>query len=199
MFLRVVRQQCNKARCRMFEQHQAKPSLKMPDDVRSVAFLVSPDHQRLALLQRADWKTFAPGRWTGIGGKLEGEEIAEPALGALRELREETGLKPDDLNDWRFVADIIDPGAEVRLVYYVAVFAGEQLPPCTEGTLHWVPLTEYQCYDLIENTRAVLDALVARGLLPPAPAFGTERLPLRGMIRRDAPGGNVHLELFQQE
>jgi 8-oxo-dGTP diphosphatase len=181
------------------EQPQAEPSLEMPDDARSVAFLVSPDHQRLVLLRRADWKTFAPGRWTGIGGKLEGEEIAEPALGALRELREETGLTPDDLSDWRFVADIIDPGAEVRLVYFVAVFAGEHLPPCTEGTLHWVSLTEYQRYDLIENTRAVLDALVACGLLTTAPAFGPERLPLRGMIRRDASGGNVRLALFQQD
>lgn len=182
----------------MSEQPQGESSLEMPDDVRSVAFLVSPDHRRLVLLQRAAWKTFAPGRWTGIGGKLEGEEIAEPALGALRELREETGLTPDDLSDWRFVADIIDSGAEVRLVYFVAVFAGEYLPPCTEGTLHWVPLAEYQRYDLIENTRAVLDALVARDLLTTSPAFSMERLPLRGMIRRDASGGNVHLALFQQ-
>lgn len=178
----------------MSEQPVSQSSLPMPDDVRSVAFLMSPDGQWLVLLHRADWKTFAPGRWTGIGGKLEGEEIAEPALGALRELREETGLTLDDLRDWRFVADIIDPGAEVRLVYYVAVFAGERLPPCNEGTLHWVPLTEYDTYDLIENTRLVLDALVARGLLASAQA-----LPLHGMIERDAAGGNLRLTMFQQD
>lgn len=178
----------------MSEQPVSTSSLPMPDDVRSVVFLVSSNRQRLVLLHRAEWKTFAPGRWTGIGGKLEGEEIAEPALGALRELREETGLMLDDLSAWRFVADIVDPGAEVRLVYYVAMFAGEQLPPCNEGTLHWVPLTDYHTYDLIENTRAVLDALVAHGLLVAASA-----LPLRGMIRRDVSGGNLQLVLFQQD
>ena len=172
----------------------SQASLPMPDDMRSVAFLVSPDRQRLVLLQRAGWKAFAPGRWTGIGGKLEGEEIAEPGLGALRELREETGLTLDDLYDWRYVADIVDPGAEVRLVYFVAVFAGEHLPPCTEGTLHWVPLTDYQTYDLIENTRAVLDGLVARDLLTTAPA-----LPLHGIIQRDASGDNLQLVLFEQD
>ena len=176
------------------EQPVSTSSLPMPDDVRSVAFLVSPDRRRLVLLHRAEWKKFAPGRWTGIGGKLEGEEIAEPAQGALRELREETGLTLDDLRDWRFVADIVDPGAEVRLVYYVAVFASEQLPPCNEGTLHWVPLADYATYDVIENTRVVLDALVARGLLTPALA-----LPLHGMIGRDAAGGNLLLTLFQQD
>ena len=181
----------------MSEQSQSDPALEMPDDVRSVAFLVSPDSRRVVLLCRADWKTFAPDRWTGIGGKLEGEEVAEPALGALRELREETGLTLDDLRDWRFVADILDPGAAVRLVYFVAVFAGEHLPPCNEGTLHWVSLTEYQHYDLIENTRAVLDLLVACDLLAAAPALGQERLPLHGMIRRDASGGNLRLEVFQ--
>lgn len=175
----------------MSEQPVSTSSLPMPDDIRSVAFLVSSDRLRLVLLHRAEWKTFAPGRWTGIGGKLEGEEIAEPALGALRELREETGLTLDDLSDWRFVADIVDPGAEVRMVYYVAVLACEQLPPCNEGTLYWVPLTDYHTYDLIENTRAVLDELVAQGLLTAASA-----LPLRGMIWRDASGGNLQLVLF---
>lgn len=174
----------------MSEQSMSTSSLPMPDDVRSVVFLVDSNRRRVVLLHRAEWKTFAPGRWTGIGGKLEGEEIAEPALGALRELREETGLTQDNLSDWRFVADIVDPGAEVRLVYYVAVFVGEQLPPCNEGTLHWVPLSDYRTYDLIENTRIVLDALVAHDLLTAASA-----LPLHGMIRRDASGGNPQLVL----
>ena len=176
------------------EQPVSTSSLPMPDDVRSVAFLVSPDRRRLVLLHRAEWKKFAPGRWTGIGGKLEDEEIAEPALGALRELREETGLTLDNLSDWRFVADIVDPGAEVRLVYYAAVFANEQLPPCNEGTLHWVPLADYATYDVIENTRVVLDALVAHDLLTAASV-----LPLRGVIRRDASGGDLQLVLFQQD
>ena len=153
------------------------------DDVRSVVFLFSPDDARVVLLCRAAWKSFAPLRWTGIGGRLEGEEVNDPAIGALRELQEETGLTLADLSEWRFVADILDYGADVRLVYFTAVFAGEQLPPCNEGTLQWVPLADYPRYDLIENTRATLDAILAYDLL-----HTSEALPWHGLIERDAAG-----------
>src|SRR5258708_4028112 len=113
--------------------------LSAPDNVRSVVFLFSSDSRRLVLLERARWKQFAPGRWTGIGGKLEGDEVRHPERGALRELEEETSLKQSDLASWRFVADIVAPGAEVRLVYFTAVFPQETLPACNEGTLYWVP------------------------------------------------------------
>jgi 8-oxo-dGTP pyrophosphatase MutT (NUDIX family) len=153
------------------------------DDVRSVVFLFSPDHTQVVLLCRAAWKSFAPMRWTGIGGRLEGDEVNDPAVGALRELQEETGLTLARLRDWRFVVDLLDHGAEVRLVYFTAVFASEQLPPCTEGTLQWVPLADVSRYDLIENTRAALDAIVAYDLLRT-----TEALPWHGLIERDAEG-----------
>lgn len=159
-----------------------------PDDVRSVVFLFSPDAAQVVLLCRAGWKSFAPLRWTGIGGRLENDELAEPTVGALRELREETGLTLADLSEWRFVADMLDPGAAVRLVYFTAVFAAEQLPPCNEGTLHWVPLADYPRYDMIENTRAVLDAILAHDLL-----HTTEALPWHGIIQRDAEGAVLEL------
>lgn len=158
------------------------------DDVRSVVFLFSPDYARIVLLCRAAWKSFAPLRWTGIGGRLEGDEVTEPTSGALRELREETGLTLAGLREWRFVADILDPGAEVRLVYFTAVLAAEQLPPCNEGTLHWVSLADYPAYDLIENTRATLDAILAHDL-----PHTSEPLPWHGVIERDAVGQHPRL------
>ncbi len=161
------------------------------DDVRSVVFLFSPDETRVVLLERAAWKAFAPLRWTGIGGKLEGDELAEPATGALRELREETGLTPDSLRDWRFVADVLDPGAAVRLVYFTAILAEEHLPPCTEGRLHWVPLADVSRYDLIENTRATLEALLAYDLLHTSHA-----LPWPGQIERDTAGNVTRLVMI---
>jgi 8-oxo-dGTP pyrophosphatase MutT (NUDIX family) len=163
----------------------------MLDDVRSVVFLFSPDYRRVVLLCRAAWKSFAPLRWTGIGGRLEGAEVTEPTTGALRELREETGLIQADLSGWRFVADILDYGAQVRLVYFTAVYAAEQLPLCNEGTLRWVPLADYPRYDLIENTRAALDAILAHDLPHTA-----EALPWHGSIERDAAGNLAQLVLL---
>lgn len=177
----------------MAEFLQAENALSATDDVRSVVFLFSPQYSRVVLLCRAAWKSFAPGRWTGIGGRLEGQEVAEPARGALRELQEETGLTLADIREWRFVADVLDPGAEVRLVYYTAVFADEALPPCTEGTLHWVPLADVPNYDLIENTRAVLDALLTQDWL-----HTMQALPLHGAIRRDAAGNVLQLVFVPQ-
>lgn len=147
----------------------------------------------VVLLCRAAWKSFAPLRWTGIGGRLEGDEVAEPTRGALRELHEETGLTLADVRDWRFVADVLDPGAEVRLVYFTAVLVVEQLPPCTEGTLHWVPLADVPHYDLIENTHAVLDALLANDW-----PHTSQALPLHGVIRRDAAGRILQLVFSPQ-
>ncbi len=164
-----------------------------PDDVRSVVFLFSPDYARAILLCRAAWKRFAPQRWTGIGGRLEGDELLDPTVGALRELREETGLTLADLDDWRFVADILDPGAQVRLVYFTAVFAGGLLPPCSEGTLHWIPLADYQRYDIIENTRVALDAILAHDLL-----HTLQPLPWHGLIQRD-DGGRLLKLVFLPE
>ena len=169
-----------------------------PDDVRSVVFLFSADWQRLVLLERAAWKKFAPGRWTGIGGRLEGDEIDSPARGALRELQEETGIILADLLDWQFVADILDPGAEVRLVYFTAVFPHDELPDCNEGTLHWVPLADYAQYDLIDNTRAVLDALLAQSVLAATSSHLSQQsllLPWHGVIQREAPAGTLRLIL----
>jgi 8-oxo-dGTP diphosphatase len=159
-----------------------------PDDVRSVVLLFSPDYARVVLLCRAAWKSFAPLRWTGIGGRMEGDEVSAPASGALRELREETGLTLEALREWRFVADILDPGAEVRLVYFTAVYPAEQLPACNEGTLHWVALADYPRCDMIENTRAALDAILAHDLPHTA-----EALPWRGVVERGAEGRDPRL------
>lgn len=175
----------------MAEPSLPEQALSALDDVRSVIFLFTPDCAQVALLERAVWKSFAPLRWTGIGGRLEGDEVVEPATGALRELREETGLTLADISNWRFVADIVDPGAEVRLVYFTALYAGEQLPPCTEGTLRWVSLRQYPRYDIIENTCAALDAILARDLL-----HTTEALPLHGLIQRNAAGKLLELVLW---
>jgi 8-oxo-dGTP diphosphatase len=168
------------------------------DDVRSVVFLLSSDYRRVVLLERATWKSFAPGRWTGIGGRLEGEEVSDLARGALREVQEETGLTLDDLRAWRFVADVLDPGAGVRLVYFTAVFPQETLPPCSEGTLHWVSITEYARYDLIENTRVVLDALLEQGLADADGSRVLAALPWRGVIEREDEGRALRLALLPQ-
>src|SRR5579859_5143182 len=57
---------------------------------------------KLLLMRRAAWKAFAPGRWTGIGGKVESHELGDVVAAARRELFEETDLTPAELSDLTF-------------------------------------------------------------------------------------------------
>src|SRR5262249_60327404 len=52
------------------------------------------------LMKRAEHKRVFPGRYNGIGGHLERDE--DPLSGALREIREETGLSVANIR-WRAV------------------------------------------------------------------------------------------------
>lgn len=52
---------------------------------------------RFLLLERARDKAYAPGMWTGVGGRIEGSEMADVAASALREVEEETGITPGEI------------------------------------------------------------------------------------------------------
>jgi 8-oxo-dGTP diphosphatase len=82
--------------------------------------------------------------WVGIGGHLEPGEIDDPTAGALRELEEEIGVRPDQISDLalRYVA-LRDTGTELRHTYYFTAALGPEasLPvDCAEGELRWFEL-----------------------------------------------------------
>ncbi|MFT3871689.1 MAG: NUDIX domain-containing protein [Nocardioides sp.] len=68
----------------------------------SFASVVLVDRRGWVLLQERDeHPVIDPEKWSLVGGHLDGDE--EPAVGASRELAEETGveLKSDELTFWR--------------------------------------------------------------------------------------------------
>ena len=78
-----------------------------------------------------------PDKWSGIGGKFEGEESPDECL--LREAREETGLT---LTSWkcRGVITFLTEGkweGEHMYLFTADGFEGE-LIDCNEGELRWV-------------------------------------------------------------
>lgn len=130
-------------------------------DVRTVIVLFHAD--RLLLLERAAWKKFAPNRWTGLGGKVEPDELADLNAAALRELYEETDLSPDEVTRFGLRRTLFfDHPAEglVCLLYFTGETTTDRVPPCTEGTLHWVSPGDLPSLDLIENTAQVLPLLI---------------------------------------
>ncbi len=156
-------------------------------ETRTAVFLFSPDRRRVVLLRRAPWKAFAPNRWTGIGGRVEAGEAVEAA--ARRELEEETGLRPGDVGGLDYLALVDDP-IGVRLAYFAGTLSREELPACSEGTLHWVETGALSELDIIENTRLCLLDLLA-GRVPAG-------RPARGRFERDARGTLVGLRWYAE-
>ena len=87
----------------------------------------------------------APGLWAGIGGRMEQSEMNSPVTACLREIREETGIVPAQIDtvDLRYFA-LINFEGNLHSIYYFSVVLKERcsLRQTSEGTLHWVKLKE---------------------------------------------------------
>ena len=118
---------------------------------------------RYLLLKRSASKRFAPGKWTGLGGRVESDELDDVHASALREFHEETGLNADQITDLSLRRVLLHnrPGAPLTLLLY---FTGALSEPLVlnsdEGTLRWLSEDEIAQLDVIENTAEVLPLLI---------------------------------------
>ena len=115
------------------------------------------------LLRRSPNKPFAPGRWSGVGGHVEPHEFYQLQAAALREVREETGISPGDIENFvlRRMLFVSRPNQPLRvLTYYTGVLDHLVTPHCDEGELVWKRVEEFAGLDIIETTRSVLRLLV---------------------------------------
>lgn len=128
----------------------------------NVIFLVNDlPPARVLLLQRAANKAFAPGLYTGVGGKVEPGET--PLASALRELEEETGITGLPLAEFARVQ--IRP--DLWLHYFYAVWDGAA-PSTEDGTLVWSDTGAIFERKIIPTTQRLLAEWARRG-------FGVER------------------------
>lgn len=130
----------------------------------SVIFLRHAD--QYLMLHRAATKRIAPGRWTGLGGRVEPDELDNLQAAALRELREETGIEASDVDNFVLRRVLLHnrsgaPSPLTVLLYFTGTLRTPVEPPCPEGTLSWVQPHEMVQLDIIENTRGVLSLLIA--------------------------------------
>lgn len=114
----------------------------------------------LLLMKRGAHRRVFPNRYNGLGGHVErGETIA---AAALREVHEESGIRPEQVRDLRLRAiSHVESGAEGGIVVFV--FTGEALTRVTqandEGDLHWIPLPMVSGLPLVDDLPHLLPRL----------------------------------------
>lgn len=120
---------------------------------RTLSFVLHGDD--VLLMKRAPHKRVFPNRYNGVGGHLERDE--DPLSGAVREIKEETGLDVRDVR-LRGVHNIDTGNAGGILLLTFTARADSRLltVESPEGTLHWIPTAEITGLDLVEDLPYIL-------------------------------------------
>ena len=97
------------------------------------------------------------GKWIGIGGHLEENESPDECI--RRECREEAGMELTDLQLRGIITFILPAWGNELTFLYTAKSDKEELPPCDEGVLQWVPIQDVLSLPLWEGDRIFLPLL----------------------------------------
>lgn len=142
---------------------------------RTLTFLTRDD--RVLLLRVPQTRGAWAGRYNGVGGHLEPGE--DPASGARREVREETGLETERLTLRGVI--LIDTGQPTGIALYVFHGTCAQGEPKAgqEGEAAWVRIEDLGSVPLVEDLPALLPRVLASTEATP---------PFSAVYRYDAQG-----------
>jgi 8-oxo-dGTP diphosphatase len=128
---------------------------------RTLCFVTHGDD--VLLLRGAPDKRIWPNKYNGVGGHVEPDEDVHSA--ALREIREETGLKVRDLR-LRGVINVpvdTDNNTGILVFVFTATATTRDVRSSEEGTLEWIPRDRLLALDLVEDLPTLLPRVLAMG------------------------------------
>jgi 8-oxo-dGTP diphosphatase len=125
---------------------------------RTLSFVLNDG--AVLLMKRAPHKRVFPNRYNGLGGHVERDE--DPLAGAVREIREESGLEVRDVR-LRGVHQIDTGGAGGILLFTFTAISDTRAitAESPDGTLHWVPFEAAAGLDLVEDLPYILPRVLA--------------------------------------
>ncbi len=134
---------------------------------RSMTSLYLWRGDRLLLLHRRGGRV-ASGKWVGsAGGHMEPRELNAPTACVLRELSEELGLTPDDIEGLtlRYITLRYTKGEVRHNYYFFAALSASVNRPLTssEGELAWFSPDELPLSDMPLTARRVLEHYLRTG------------------------------------
>ncbi|SCW69690.1 8-oxo-dGTP diphosphatase [Ruminococcaceae bacterium YRB3002] len=103
------------------------------------------------------------GKFLGVGGHFEQGESPEECV--LREISEETGIVPEELDGFRYrgiVTFVSDRYGVEYMHVFTACYAGTRnvVPgSCSEGELMWIPLQDIYGLPMWEGDKVMFDCL----------------------------------------
>lgn len=112
-------------------------------NLRNLATIYLLSGNQILLIYRVGSRTFSKNLWCGIGGHFEPCEMNAPQEYVMRELREETAIKPDKIRNLRLkyiTTRLKDEEIRQQYIYFADMpHPAADFPICEEGSVTWVP------------------------------------------------------------
>lgn len=134
--------------------------------LRNVTTAFLENQGDLLLLHRGEHRIYAPGYWNGVGGHLESFELNQPYQACLREIREETGLLAEDLQDLtlRYILLRQNSMEIVQNYIYFGRTLTRDVEDSDEGKLYWIPWDQVLDRKLSDPIRQMLEHAMDHGV-----------------------------------